>query len=137
MKTTYLIFFLIAFASTVSLAQSVSTSTVQWNVTDVHNMNAGTHDGAGDKLISYPGDRVEWQDANGNLKFSFEIISTIGTWNNIAEGGFIHFNFRQEGQPGEVIIQRSGGAVSAEIQLYKTDATPQTYMLAIGSYTTL
>src|SRR6187399_1210216 len=105
MKTTHLIFLLIALATTFSKAQSVTTSTIQWNVTDVDNTSAGIHDGAGDKLVSYPGNRVEWKDVNGNLKFSFEILSTIGTWDDVAEGGLIHFNFQLEGQSGDVIIQ--------------------------------
>ncbi|HEY3402415.1 MAG TPA: hypothetical protein VGK59_03450 [Ohtaekwangia sp.] len=118
-------------------AQDVNVTTIQWNISQVHNTTAGIHDGAGDKLVTYPNDRVEWRDSNNNLKFSFDISSTIGSWSNVNEGGLIHFNFQMQGQPGEVIIQRSGGTLSAEVQLYKADNNPQSYLIQISGYTLL
>src|SRR5690606_32127135 len=103
-------------------AQNAATTAIQWNVTDVFNMSANMYDGQGDKLILFPGDRIEWQDANGNLKFRFPIASVIGDWENINENGLIHFNFQFSGQPGELIVQRRAGTLSAEIHLYQVDA---------------
>lgn len=137
MKTIYLIIAVTFFNITLCRAQNVNTSTIQWNVTHVENSEAGISEGAGDKLISYPGDKVEWKDANGDIKLSFEITSTIGTWSDASQNGLIHFSFQLENQPGEIIIQRSGNVLSAEIQLYKADVNPQTYNLQISGYTVL
>lgn len=120
-----------------SYGQDALVSSIQWNVVEVKTSNSPTSESVSDKLKVYPGDRIEWTDLDNNAKFSFKISSTTGDWSNIAEGGLIHYNFQMEGQPGEVIIQRTAGLLSAEIQLYKVDANPLTYFLKISGYSVL
>lgn len=117
--------------------QNATTATIRWHVTDVFNVTGNAHEGSGDKLVVYPGARIDWQDANDNPKFSFGITSVIGTWDNVNENGLIHFNIEYSGQPGEVVVQRSAGMLSAEIRLYQVDANEQAYALQIDSYTVL
>lgn len=136
MKTIALLFVATLY-SLPGYSQDVTATAIQWNVVKVLNLTTNTSDDNGDKLLVYPGDRIEWRDGNDKPRIGFVITSFIGTWDNVNENGLIHFNFEYSGQPGELIIQRSAGMLSADILLYQIDADAQAYRFQIDSYTVL
>lgn len=119
------------------LGQTITTDTIQWDITEFYNVNAGVHESPGDKLIVYASDYVEWMDANGGARFKFSISEAQGVWNDLHEQGMIEFRFEVEGQPAQLIISRAENGFRFEINLYIDEPNPQRFVLKANAYSVL
>ncbi|MFZ6011288.1 MAG: hypothetical protein ACOYXT_13150 [Bacteroidota bacterium] len=124
------------FVTTSLFAQSSdATSTIQWNITQVNNINTQQVESVNETFTTSP-QHIVWKDADGVVKFSFDVTGISGTWADVNQNGMIRFSFEFESQPAFVDVERAGGKLTIKINLYLNEP-PQVYSLTAGSLTVL
>lgn len=123
---------------TVAIAQAqtpVTAQTIRWEAGSIDNLTTGQTEPEGDHITIDGTNQIDWQDAEGTVKYRFSIQSTTGTWTDLNIPGSVQYNFTFESQPGQFTVTREGVAITIHVKLYMEETPAQEYEMTITNYT--
>jgi hypothetical protein len=126
---------ILCFWITSSSAQNISTYSIQWNISKVFNAETG-ETVEGPQFILTGGSTVQWKDVQGNIKHTYSISETIGSWTNVNQSGAILYKINSGEVEGNIEISKSGDGRKIRIILVGESST-ETVELTISSFQVL
>ncbi|HEY9049624.1 MAG TPA: hypothetical protein VIN08_27190 [Ohtaekwangia sp.] len=119
-------------------AQNITTTTLAWQASSVTDSNTGNILSAGgDKIISHSNTSVEWQDAQGNVKYTYAVNTVNGSWSNVSNNGSIIYQVTTGGNSGTITFTKSGSETTVRILVLEGEDIPDMYEFKISSLTAL
>lgn len=95
---------------------------IRWNVTAVADvLTGGSRSHQFKQVITRP-DKVDFISPEGKLTASLAIVSTSGTWSDLAADGMTTFKVEAGAQKGQVIVKRVRGRLSITLLLNQPDS---------------
>jgi hypothetical protein len=135
MKQTIFLFFILASFST--MAQSITSANLSWQISREDNVSAGTFDDRGGAILSYGTIRVEWNDAKGTPMQTLTIREVNGSWANVQNNGTIVYEADSEGKPATVTFLRDDTQLRVTIAVLQDDGFPLIREFTIQNITKL
>lgn len=101
-----------------SLAQDIETATILWEADRASNKQTNESHALLCSFKSTPA-YVEWIQKNGELKTTYQIISSEGTWNDVNQAGSITFIVERNGNRIKITFTRANGQVTVALDFSK------------------
>jgi hypothetical protein len=99
-------------------AQNITTEKLSWHVFYVNDMNTGGQVlSENEKLDTYGSERIEWYDADGSIKNTFQVNKISGTWSNVSNNGYIIYQVTRDSKSGTLTFERSKNEIMIRILL--------------------
>lgn len=129
-----LLLVLLSTPATLAWSQDIATATIQWNSASTFNATAGSSTEEVTSLTTHQ-TSLEWKNADGSMRKSFQIIERIGDWNNVGSEGQVQYEVTDGQYSGTVSIRKS--ASETKILIVIASDEPTTRELVITGYQVL
>lgn len=112
-----------------AFSQERSTSSITWTSTNTFSVEEGNSVSENTTLMCIGGDHIEWRNADGTIRKSFQVIETIGDWYSIGDEGRIQYEIVDGNTNGSISIQKNMQGTKALLVLVSNDT--QSYELTL------
>lgn len=129
MKKAFSIIIVILVLASVAQAQDATVATVRWNAIKYFDGTAGQWISEPTSLVSQGKKKVQWFNANGTMRKSFQVIEVIGEWSNMGTDGTLQYEVTDGQTSGTITFQRNAQEIKAFLVI--GTGSPKVYELLI------
>lgn len=129
-----LLLVLLSVPATLAWSQDIATATIQWNSASTFNATTGSTTEEVTSLTTRE-TSLQWKNADGSMRKSFQIIERIGDWNDVDSEGRVQYEVTDGQYSGTVSIRKS--ASETKILIVIASDEPSTRELIITGHQVL
>lgn len=109
--------------STELFSQNIASETIEWHSSSTFAAATGEMTYETSKIVTSP-TQIIWYDDSGATKQSLDILTSEGSWNNVANNGSILIKVKSGESFGIAQFSKSGNARTIRIQLVLEEESP-------------
>lgn len=131
-------FIVLAAATTTSFSQTpqepfdVFQRKLLWVSGNVRDLQNGEEFAFACSFKSFPNDRIEWIQKDGEIVHTFLIASSEGTWPATGSEGEAVFHITYDGSPGRIAFKRDGEKISISLDLTERNPNGSAYTFTVS-----
>jgi hypothetical protein len=115
-----------------SIAQSVESQNLRWNVTGFHNKTNGDNVSLTSYFETSP-QLIRWIQKNGSVIYDFQVTGKAGSWSDVNSDGEITFNVIFREHSGTIRFARQQGSITIEPNILKSGSNMLPYNFSVST----